>query len=63
MALKFKRKDMKRVIYAIYLGVLSLFCSFFVSNKIEGGLSILVSIGILGLFELVSINDKLNKWK
>ena len=54
---------MTRVVYTIYLGIIAIILSFTDLSYIERSLCILVAICILGLFQLVSINDKLDKWK
>lgn len=54
---------MTRVVYAIYLGIIAVILSFTDLSYIERSLCLLVTVCFLGLFELVSINDKLDKWK
>lgn len=54
---------MTRIIYAIHLLALIILLQFTELDHIEKGVATLVAVSILGLFELVSINDKLNKWK
>lgn len=61
MALKFKRKDMKKIIYAVYLVCFALFNDYIGLSNIEQGLSTLISVGVFCLLELVSINEKLDK--
>ena len=54
---------MTRVVYAIYLGIIAVILSFTDLSYIERSLCLLVAVCILGLFQLVSVNEKLNKWK
>ena len=54
---------MTRVVYAIYLGIIAIILSFTELSYIEKGVCMLVTVCILGLFQLVSINEKLDKWK
>ena len=54
---------MTRVVYAICLGIIAIILSFTELSYIEKGVCMLVAVCILGLFQLVSINDKLDKWK
>ena len=54
---------MTRDFYTIYLLALIIFLSFTDLSYIEKSISTLVAVYILGLFQLVSINDKLDKWK
>ena len=52
---------MTRVIYAIYLGIIAILLSFTELSHVEKGVCMLVTVCILGLFQLVSINEKLKK--
>ena len=54
---------MTRVVYAIYLGIIAIILSFTELSYIEKGVCMLVTVCILELFQLVSINEKLDKWK
>ena len=54
---------MKKIIYGVTLLGFSLLNSEIGLSKIEQGISIFIIIGVLGLRELVSINEKLDKWK
>lgn len=54
---------MTRVIYAIYLLALIILLSFTELSYTERSLCLLVAVCILVLFQLVSINEKLDKWK
>ena len=54
---------MTRDIYAIYLLALIIFLSFTELSRIEKSISTFVAVCILGLFQLVSINNKLDKWE
>ena len=61
MALKFKRKDMKRIYYSVVLIGIAFLNSQTGLSFIEQGLSTLISVGVFCLLELVSINEKLDK--
>ena len=52
---------MKRIYYSVVLIGIAFLNSQTGLSFIEQGLSTLISVGILGLFELVSINEKLDK--
>ena len=54
---------MTRISCAIYLLALIILLHFTELDHIEKGVSTLVAVSILGLFQLVSINEKLDKWK
>lgn len=61
MALKIKRKDMKRIYYGVVLIGLAFLNSQNGLSFIEQLLSTLISVGVFCLLELVSINEKLDK--
>ena len=61
MALKFKRKDMKKIMYGAVLIGFAFLNSQTGLSFIEQGLSTLISVGVFCLLELVSINEKLDK--
>ena len=52
---------MTKIIYAIYLLALIILLHFTELDHIEKSVSTLVAVSILGLFQLVSINEKLDK--
>lgn len=52
---------MTKIIYAIYLLALIILLHFTELDHIEKSVSTLVAVSILGLFQLASINEKLDK--
>ena len=54
---------MKKIIYGAFLIGFAYFNSQNGLSLIEQGLSTLVIVSVICLFELTSINEKLDKWK
>ena len=54
---------MKKIIYGVTLLGFALLNSEIGLSQIEQALSTLVIVSVICLFELTSINDKLDKWK
>ena len=54
---------MKRIYYSVVLIGIAFLNSQTGLSFIEQGLSTLISVGVFCLLELVSINEKLDKWQ
>ena len=54
---------MKRIYYSVVLIGIAFLKSQTGLSFIEQGLSTLISVGVFCLLELVSINEKLDKWQ